>query len=246
MQKMLTIVPVLAVLALVVAVQADGEKSCCSQVAVSQSGAADGCSGGDCAAGACCASACKSAAGCPIAAAMERLPKLTYAVGEKSTCCPQEAAELAKASSSQVHFCVADKKFDSESDAQAALIEATESFVATFTKPHTCPQSGQVTLAGQVQTCENAAAQTAQLMQQAMDQVKVAYVVGERECNCPVEAAKVAKESGQELQYVVGTEKTCCEKAARLNLARAKYKAAVEALVKTQSATAKPTTNVGT
>ena len=89
---------------------------------------------------------------------MERLPKLTHAVGEKTTCCPQEAAELAKASGSQVRFCVADKKFDSESDAQTALIEATESFVAAYTKPHTCPQSGQVTLAGQVQSCETAAA----------------------------------------------------------------------------------------
>ena len=83
-------------------------------------------------------------------------------------------------------------------------------------------------------------------MQQAMAKVTVAYRVGEQECNCPVEAAKVAKESGKELQFVVGAEKTCCEKAARLTLARAKYKAAVEALVKAQSATAKPTTTAGT
>ena len=89
---------------------------------------------------------------------MERLPKLTYAVGEKTTCCPQEAAELAKASGSQLQFCVADKKFGSESDAQTALIEATENFVAAHTKPLTCPKSGQLTLAGQVQSCEAAAA----------------------------------------------------------------------------------------
>ena len=62
----------------------------------------------------------------------------------------------------------------------------------------------------------------------------------------PSRGRQVAQESGKELQFVVGAEKTCCEKAARLNLAPAEYKAAVEALVKAQSATAKPTTTAGT
>lgn len=275
MAKMLVIVPALAVVAAVLQYQADGE-SCCSQVAVSVASTAGGCSGGDCATAvcttaacstaacatvdcstttcetaacataACCASACETKAGCPIAAAMERLPKLTYAVGEKKTCCAQEAGELAKASGSAVQYYVADKQFACESEAQAALLEATETFVAKFAQPQACPESGQVTLAGQAQSCEAAAAQTAELMRQAMDQVKVAYVVGEQKCGCPVEAAKVAQESGKQLQYVVNEEKTTCEKSARLTLARAKYKAAVEALVKAQSVATTPAPTAGT
>jgi uncharacterized protein YhaN len=177
---------------------------------------------------------------------MERLPKLTYAVGEKAVGCPKEAAELAKAQNSQVHYCVLEKKFESESDAQTALLDATEKFVADFATPHKCSTSGQLTLAGQAQSCEQKAAQTAELMKAAMDKVTLAYAVGEKECGCPVEAKKLASESGKEMLFVVGTEKTGCEKTARLTLARAKYKAAVEALVKAQSVAGQPAVTAGT
>jgi hypothetical protein len=162
---------------------------------------------------------------------MERLPKLTYAVGEKETCCPKEAAKLATDSGGHVHYCVAGKEYDTESEAQTALVEATEKFVAAFTQPQKCSRSGQVTLGGQAQTCEKTAGQTAKLMNDAMAKVKFTFVVGDKQCSCPIEAAKLAEESGQPKTFVVGEEKTCCEKTARLNLARAKYKAAVKTLV---------------
>ena len=103
-----------------------------------------------------------------------------------------------------------------------------------------------MTLAGQVQSCEKTAAHTAELMQRAVAKVKFTYLVGEKECSCPVEAGKLAKESGKEKLFVVGEEKTCCEKTARLNLARAKYKAAIEALVQAQAAAAQPEPAGGT
>jgi hypothetical protein len=140
----------------------------------------------------------------------------------------------------------AGKEFDCKSNAHAALVEATEKFVAAYTKPHTCPASGQVTLAGRVQSCGKTAAHTAELMQQAVAKVKFTYLVGEEECNCPVKAGKLAKESGKEKLFVVGKEKTCCETTARLNLARAKYKAAIEAMVQAQAAAAKPKPAAGT
>lgn len=193
------------------------------------------CSAGACASGTCSTVAKCSEGGCPIAAAMEHLPKVTYAVGDKKVCCPQEAASLAKDSGKSIRYHVADKSFESEGEAQAALLEATEQFVAAFTKPHTCPQSGQVTLAGQAQSCEASAAQTAERMQKAMTEVKLTYRVGDKDCGCPVEAGKAASESGAQMLYVVGDQATPCEKTARLNLARAKYRAAVEAMVKAQS-----------
>jgi hypothetical protein len=204
------------------------------------------CSAGACAASKCsettcatatCASekACASDKGCPIAAAMERLPKMTFAVGEKQVCCPKEAAKLASESNGHIHFCVSNKEFDSQAEAQAALLEATEKFVAKVAEPHTCPQSGQTTLAGQPQSCSKMAAHTAKLMKQAMEKVQMTYMVGEKACHCPVEAGKLAQESGQEKVFVVGEEKTGCEKTARLNLVRAKYKAAIEAMVQAQA-----------
>jgi hypothetical protein len=213
-----------------------GAATCAAGGCSEASCAAGGCSAAASALASCSAGACDAGKGCPIAAAMERLPKLTYAVGEEKTCCSKEAAKLAKESGGHVHFCVAGKEFDSKSDAQLALIEATEKFVAAFAKPHSCPKSGKLTLAGQAQSCPKSAARTAERMQKAMGKVKLTYLVGEEECGCPVKAGKLAKESGHEKLFVVGDEKTGCEKTARLNLARAKYKAAVEALVQAEAA----------
>jgi hypothetical protein len=213
-----------------------GAASCAAGGCGEASCAAGGCSAAASALASCSAVACDAGKGCPIAAAMERLPKLTYAVGEKKTCCSKEAAKLAKESGGHVHFCVAGKEFDSKSDAQLALIKATEKFVAAFAKPHSCPKSGKLTLAGEVQSCPKSAARTAERMQQAMGKVKLTYLVGDKECGCPVTAGKLAKESGQEKLFVVGDEKTACEKTARLNLARAKYRAAVAALVQAEAA----------
>jgi hypothetical protein len=69
--------------------------------------------------------------------------------------------------------------------------------------------------------------------------VAMKYVVGEKSCECPVEAKEIAAQSGEKTIYVVNGEKTECEMTARLNLARAKYKAAVEALAKSEPTTAK-------
>lgn len=173
--------------------------------------------------------------GCPIAAAMEQLPKITFAVGEEKTCCAESAAKLAKESGGHIHYVVGEKEFHSEADAHVALVEATEEFVAAYTEPHTCSKSGQLVLAGQTQHCEKTAGKMAEVMQQAMSEVKFTYVVGEEECNCPIKAGHLAKESGLEKQFMVGEESTCCEQTARLNLARAKFKAAVTAMANAQN-----------
>lgn len=224
----------LAVLASTAVARADCG-SCGSKAASAKKCSSVACAGEKCTTGTCSAAQCSASKGCPIATAMERLPELTYAVGKKATCCPKEAAKLAKGSGGHIHFCVAGKEFDSKSDAQSALIDATEKFVAAFTKPHTCPKSGQLTLAGHSQKCEKNAARTAELMKKAMAKVKFTYLVGDKQCGCPVAAGKLVKESGKEKVFVVGEEKTACEKTARLNLARAKYRAAVEAMLQAES-----------
>jgi hypothetical protein len=240
MRTMSALVSAIAVFSLVMEVHAQCP-SCAAKTTATSTCPAGGCSETGCASGCCGAVAVATTKACPVTAAMEKLPKLTYAVGEKTVCCPKEAAALAKAANSQIRYCVAEKKFDSEADAQKALVEATETFVAAVAQPYKCPKSGQLTLAGQAQSCEKTAAKNAELMQAAMAKVAMTYVVGDKSCNCPVEAKQVAKDSGKEVLFVVGQEKTSCEQTARLNLARAKYKAAIEALVKAQSAPANQT-----
>jgi len=191
-----------------------------------------GCAGGACPTTATSAD-CKD---CPIAAAMKALPQMTYMVGEEKTCCPKAAAELAQKSSAAIRYTVGDKTFDKEAEAKAALVESTEQFVAAFAEPKVCKESGKITVAGKEQSCSQTAAATAAVAKAAMDKVQLTYLVGEKECHCPNEAAKVAEESGQPTVFVVAGQSTGCSVSARLNLAIAKYKAAVAAVTAEASA----------
>ncbi len=211
------------------------KKGCGDCPAAAKETSAAACAGGACATAECGASCGKDCQDCPITAAMKALPQMTFAVGEEKTCCPKTAAELAQKANAPIHYVVADKSFDTESDAKLALVEATEQFVAAFAEPKVCKESGKVTIAGQELCCENAAARTAAVAKAAMDKVEMTYLVGEKECHCPVEAAKLAKDSGDPTVYVVAGESTCCNVTARLNLARAKYKAAVVAVTQAET-----------
>ncbi|MHB0954859.1 MAG: hypothetical protein ACYC0X_00625 [Pirellulaceae bacterium] len=163
---------------------------------------------------------------------MTALPQMAFAVGEEKTCCPKTAAELAQKANTAVHYVVCDKTYDCESEATLALVEATEKFVAAYAEPKVCNESGKVTVCGKELCCEGTAAQTAAVAKAAMDEVAMTYMVGEKECHCPVEAEKLAKDSGDPTVFVVAGESTACNLTARLNLARAKYKAAVVAVMR--------------
>ncbi|MHB8970058.1 MAG: hypothetical protein ACYC3X_25850 [Pirellulaceae bacterium] len=204
--------------------------------------AAMACAGKACAGQACATSACGGADGkdckdCPITAAMAALPQLTFVVGEEKTSCPKAAAELAQKANTAIHYLVCDKSYDAESDAKLALAEVTEQFVAAYAEPKACQETGKVKVCGKELCCEATAAQTAAIAKAAMDQVAMTYKVGDKECNCPTEAAKLAKDSGDPTVFVVAGESTACNVTARLNLARAKYKAAVVAVMQADTAT---------
>lgn len=177
--------------------------------------------------------------GCPVAAAMENLPKMTFKVGEEATCCNVAAEALAKKSDAPIQFVVGKTTFDNKEAAFTSLVEETESFVKEFMTPCKCEVSGQTSIAGKSCGCPVEAGKRAELVSTAAAKVTMSYAVGEKTCNCPVEAANLAKTSGAKKEFVVAGEKTCCEMTARLNLARAKYKAAVEALAAAEKKTEK-------
>jgi hypothetical protein len=177
----------------------------------------------------------KECSECPISIAMKNLPKITFAVGEEKTCCEKTAGKLAKEQATDIVYLVGKEEFTDAGKAKLALVSATEEFVDSFANPHVCKVSGTTTIAGQKTECSKTAAKLTSLMADAMKNVRLTYAVGEESCDCPHAAASLAKSSGKPKLFVVGKEKTECEVTARLNLARAKYRAMVEALAKTEN-----------
>ncbi len=185
----------------------------------------------------CPAGAKKECSTCPITAAMKNLPNITYAVGEEKTCCVKTATKLAQEQAVEIVYLVGKEKFTDAGKAKLALVSATEKYVDGFANPNVCKVSGTTTIAGQKTECSKTAAKLAGLMTEAMKSVHLTYVVGEETCACPHAAASLAESSGKPKLFVVGKEKTKCEVTARLNLARAKYRAMVEALAKAENET---------
>jgi hypothetical protein len=183
------------------------------------------CSGDSCSK--CDGEECKS---CPVTLAMAKLPKMTYKVGDEAVCCPTSAAKLAEEKKAPMHFVVGEKVFEDKSKAFVSLVEQTESMVNEFVTPCKCDKSGVTKIAGAACKCPVEAGKKAELVSTAVKGIEMTYTVGEETCNCPTKAAEMAKTSGEKMTYVVGEEKTCCNMTARLNLAKAKYKAAVQAL----------------
>ncbi len=178
-----------------------------------------------------CDAACAADAGtCPVTADMAKLPKIAYMVGKKSLCCEESAKAVATETAAKVEYVVGTEKFDCPDKAFASLVTQTEKFVSAFATPSTCSVSGKTTIAGESLTCSVAAGEVATKVKKAMESVAISYKVGDKTCECPTEAKTLAAAKKAKTLFVVGTEETECEQTARLNLARAKYKAALLAM----------------
>jgi hypothetical protein len=167
---------------------------------------------------------------CPMAVAMEKLPKMTYAVASEKVCCAELAGKLAAEHNAPVHYVVADKEYPCKQAAMAALVDQTESFVAAFTSAKRCDASGTVFVAGTSTSCQAQAEQRATAVKTAVEKVKMCYSVDGEQATCSNDAEIKAKEKDVPVEYHVGDQKTTCHMTARLNLARAKYQAAVSAM----------------
>lgn len=177
----------------------------------------------------CCAKEqCDSA--CPVSLAMAKLPAMSYQVGSEKTCCSDSAAKMAEEHNEAIHYVVADKTYEDKTEAMTALVEQTEAMVEEFITPCKCETSGKTTIAGETCDCPVQSAKNVELVKAAVDAVNVSYKVGDEACNCPMKAKELAANSEDKMTYVVDGEETCCSMTARLQTARAKYKAAVKAL----------------
>ena len=176
----------------------------------------------------------KTCSECPVAIAMKNLPTMTYKVGETATCCSDSATKMAKENDKPIHYVVGAKTFEKKQEAYTALVESTEKFVNDFVTPSKCEKSGKTSIAGTSCGCPMEAGKRTELVKKAIGEVKTTYVVGEKECNCPTQAKALAETADAKTTYKVAGKSTCCNMEARLNLAKAKYAAAVKALASTE------------
>jgi hypothetical protein len=168
--------------------------------------------------------------------ALAKFPKMTFRIADHETCCSHSAAKLAEDHEGEtMKFVVAEKVYEDKAEAMTALADVAEKFVTDFSSPHTCEVSGTTTVAGKSLNCSVTAGKMAETVKEAMHGVQMVYKVGDETCSCPNQAEALAKEAGTDKQYVVNDQETCCVIDARIKLAAAKYKAALEALAEMQT-----------
>jgi hypothetical protein len=200
-------------------------KPCCSK----EAGAEVACQKSDCK---------KECSGCAVTTAMAKLPKMTYRVAGEETCCSKSAEAMAAGKEdASIEYVVGEHSFETKQAAYTSLVEQTESMVNDFVTPCKCEVSGVTKIAGTECSCPMKAGKTSEIVQAAIKDIGMTYAVGEETCSCPNKAKAMAKAAGTQATFVVNGEKTSCEMTARLNLARAKYRAAVVAMAAKDVAT---------
>ena len=170
---------------------------------------------------------------CPVATGLKALPQMHYKVnGKLIDGCIKCATAASKESGKPIMYVVGKKEFEAEGKAKMELLSATEKMVKAFATPHKCEVSQTTTIGGKKCSCPVEAAERTKLVSTAISKVKMNFKVGDQTCDCPVKATELAKTSGHAKEFVVGKTCTACETTAKLELARAQYKAALEAVAK--------------
>ena len=171
---------------------------------------------------------------CPLAKAMEALPKISYIIAGDASTCAKSASTAAEAGQ-EVKYVVAGKELCCPTAAKDAHVEAVETFVASFASTHACEGSGKTFVGNKGYECGQHASTIAAVAKKAMNGVKTVHLVGDKEFCCPTAAGEAAEKEGAKLTYVVAEEKTQCSKTNRMNVALAKYKAAIQAIAQAEA-----------
>lgn len=221
-------------------------KSCCAGATAAKAVATDGksCSGE------------KSACSAALAKAGANTPKMTYKVGEKSTCCPDEAQKLAGGDAKLVKFVVADKEYSDKSEALTAYGKLLDEHLGQITTVKyavgkecmSCPVSAgelakkegkkvEYRLASFNFSDKEAADKAAKSARDAADKVSMKIMVGDQTYSCPTMAAAAAKTCGRTVEYVIGETRTPCNTTAQVELAKARIEAALAAIATVDGAT---------
>jgi hypothetical protein len=145
------------------------------------------------------------------------LTTVQYAVGEKSLTCPMAAGELAKSTHEPVQFRVASFNFTDQNEADTAVTAAKKAADEVTMKK--IVDGKEMTCAKGAATCGHSSAMMADGSKQSC---KAGATVAASDKDAPTATVKC--------EYQVGDVKTPCEQTAKVELARARIIAAVQAL----------------
>lgn len=183
-----------------------------------------------------------------IEAILASMPSMKYRIGDELTCCSKGAAAMALKADKPIQYVVGEKLFEKETDAMVALTGLLDERVAELKtiqysvngKCGRCPLSAKAIakkantqvayVVGGTEFGDQAkAAKAVKLVSDAVANMMMTYKVGDSSYRCGKSASVKAGEAGKKMSFVVGSEATCCEVSAKLMLAKAKVRAAVEA-----------------
>lgn len=192
-----------------------------------------------------CSSTCSEGA----KAVAVKMPKMSYKVGDKEVCCSSEASELAKGDKSKIQFVVAGKSYTSQAEATDALATALDGFMnevitvkyAVGDSCVACPTAAkemaskdnkkvQYRVASFNFEKQEDADKAVKVAKEAAAKVEMKMMVGEKCYQCPMSAGEAAKKESKSVEYVVGEKKSCCDKEAKVMLAKARIDAAMKAM----------------
>jgi hypothetical protein len=181
-------------------------------------------------------------------------PLMQYKVGDKTTNCPQQAAEWSKDQDAPVRYVLNDTEYSDKLEALKAYQAALEQHLNKMTtvlyavgdKCVGCPMEAATLAKGAGTTVKyrvasftfpdrEAANRAAQTARAASDKVTMTYVVDGKEYGCDKEAkqtcqSKAGASTVKTVEYKVGDTKTCCEVTAKVQLATERIIAAYQAL----------------
>lgn len=189
-----------------------------------------------------------------VDAILASLPKVTYRVGDETTCCEKTAEKMAEKSGKPLHYVIGDEVLDSHCAAEVRLAELLEKeleqlaslqFAVGEEAVH-CPVTARklaaknggklaYRVAGVDFEDQTRADQAVKLVANALDEVKISYKVGDDTFCCDKMAGMKAKATGKPMSFVVAGEETTCEKHAKMLLMQAKARAAIQAAASTAS-----------
>jgi hypothetical protein len=202
-----------------------------------------------------CGEACGKDCGCPLAkrvnAVLVSMPAMTYRVGDDVTGCRMSAERIAKETGRPVGYLVGDDGFTDKGEAVAKLTTLLEEEAEKLQsiqyvvngRAHSCgmtaKQVAKKAKAGVIYRVGGVDFETAEDAEKALEAVKtaasgvkLAYQVDGKSYCCSKGATAAVKKTGKKMTYAVGDAETPCEKTAKLNLAKARVRAIVEAAVR--------------
>jgi hypothetical protein len=156
------------------------------------------------------------------------MPVMHYKVGEKTTCCPKAAAEMAKADDATIKYVVSETEYADKSEALQAYAKVLDEYLGTITtvryavgeKCVNCPlaamalakDSGETVkyrVAGFTFADKAAADKAADAARTAADKVELTMLVDGKETKCDAAAKKTCDKSAHD-----ATAKKTCDKSA--------------------------------